>query len=520
MSIEKIPSAAPASSGVPPSPGRPPATLELSSLDFGSLAKSIQLPFFRALLFWMAFSLGGALFLAVVQPGYALSFLAITATTGVMLFIWLKSSRKGLPFLPLLAVQGGIVYAIPLLTRNEVITEFPSELLLPCAGLFAMHGIALAIGWSLARGMGSRPARFRFALPPGERNRQKVLGTIAFAFLGLAILGNLVIFTGLLRSFSTVIATGLLPIIRTFSDAAMYGGALLGGFTQSRGPSRLLYWISIGGLCVIKFSGILLSDAIGLCGAVAIGILLGSRKMPWTFLIVMTAITGFLNQSKFVMRERYWVGQSFGGPSSLSEMPAFFSEWAAASIASFTANADADQDSSTQTLFSRINNLQNLLFVAEAMTSLQIPSLHGAGYATIPPLLIPRIFWPNKPRSHEGQVLLNVHFERQPDVESTEITYIAWGLLPEAIGNLGLFWGPLLIGLALGFLVGWAEVWSIKKIVLSIEGLIALSLFLLLAISFEMVAGVLITSILQLLVAVVTGALLIRQYLGKNGRLR
>ncbi len=130
------------------------------------------------------------------------------------------------------------------------------------------------------------------------------------------------------------------------------------------------------------------------------------------------------------------------------------------------------------------------------------PPLGGSTYWIIPELLLPRILWPEKPRTHEGQVILNVHFGRQSRADSL-VTYIAWGLLPEAYGNFGSLMGSLLLGASLGVFFSWVESFTAYKPLLSLEGMCAFALLVGLATSFEMVASVLVTSQFQSLVTIV-----------------
>jgi hypothetical protein len=206
------------------------------------------------------------------------------------------------------------------------------------------------------------------------------------------------------------------------------------------------------------------------------------------------------------MRSRYWNSEdSSVATIPFSQLPACYLEWVEvsynATIENDTAVPSLLKDSKSdatknQTLLDRIDNLQNLLFVIDAVESEHIKPLGGATYSIIPPLLVPRILWPNKPRSHEGQILLNVHFGRQ-DLESTFKTYIAWGLLPEAYGNFGAIFGSLYLGVALGVFFAWVENYTARKLLVSIEGFLSLSLFMNLLNSFEMVASVLVTSTFQ-----------------------
>ena len=115
------------------------------------------------------------------------------------------------------------------------------------------------------------------------------------------------------------------------------------------------------------------------------------------------------------------------------------------------------------------------------------------------------ILWPDKPRSHEGQVLLNVHFGRQ-DLSSTFETYIAWGLLPEAFGNFGPVAGSAALGAFLGLFFACIDRVTARKLLVSMEGFLSLTLMISLMNSFEMVASVFITSTFQAFVVVVVSS--------------
>jgi hypothetical protein len=216
------------------------------------------------------------------------------------------------------------------------------------------------------------------------------------------------------------------------------------------------------------------------------------------------------------MRERYWENaDSPGSKVTMVQLPAIFLEWIGASYDAILENRtgsgatsnDANPEANkNQTLLDRIDNLQNLLFVIDAVKTDHVKPLEGATYTLIPPLLVPRVLWPDKPRAHEGQVLLNVHYGRQ-DLNDTLTTYIAWGLLPEAYGNFGPIFGSVYLGAFLGLLFAWIENLSARKPVVSMEGFLALNLLMSLMNSFEMVASVLVTSTFQSMVIVVAASL-------------
>jgi hypothetical protein len=86
------------------------------------------------------------------------------------------------------------------------------------------------------------------------------------------------------------------------------------------------------------------------------------------------------------------------------------------------------------------------------------------------------------------------------------VTYIAWGLLPEAYGNFGPIAGSLALGIFLGVAFAWIENLTARKLVVSTEGFLALCLLLSLMNSFEMVASVFVTSTFQSMVIVIAAS--------------
>jgi len=116
--------------------------------------------------------------------------------------------------------------------------------------------------------------------------------------------------------------------------------------------------------------------------------------------------------------------------------------------------------------------------------------------------------------------MLNLNFGRQQTTEETYRTYIAWGLLPEAVGNFGCVGGACFLGIFAGLACGLLEAWSARKRLFSVGGLIAGALLIQIAVSYEMVASVFVTATFQLLVAVFVGGLFIRWWFAEPSALR
>jgi hypothetical protein len=276
---------------------------------------------------------------------------------------------------------------------------------------------------------------------------------------------------------------------------------------------RMVFWALLSLNSLIAVSGYLLSSVtINFC-AVGIGLFWGSGRVPWRFLMGVSVILSFLNLGKFAMRDKYWSHDEDAPPptTGFADLPSRYLEWVQASIDATNGGGVAVEDAmgrvtlnndTHQTMADRIDNLQNLIFVIDAEDSLHIEPLYGKSYEMIPALLIPRILWPDKPRTHEGQVLLNVHFGRQ-DLNSTFKTYIAWGILPEAYGNFGPMTGSVLLGVVVGLFCAWIEMQTARKLAISLEGIVGFGLILNMMNSFEMVASVLVTSSFQNLVPIV-----------------
>jgi hypothetical protein len=288
----------------------------------------------------------------------------------------------------------------------------------------------------------------------------------------------------------------------------------------------MLFWLLLAWNCIIAASGFLLSGVTTCIVSVLIGLFWGSGRMPWRFLIIVVGILAFLNIGKQDMRAKYWFGNE-DEPSmpaiGITDLPGIYYEWAQSSVDALSGvenvptrmGSHTEAKEAKQTLLARINNLQNLLFVVDAVGTEHVATLGGATYRLIPELLVPRILWPGKPRSHEGQVLLNVHFGRQ-DLESTLNAYVAWGLLPEAYGNFGPILGAVVLGGVLGLVFAWMEKYTSRKPIMSLEGFASFAIFLGMVNSFEMVASVLVTSVFDAVIPIVIGCVPVVRHMVLN----
>lgn len=438
--------------------------------------------------------------------------------------LWIWSTRgDGVPLLPVLLGQQLFLYGAPILVNGPMMAAYDRQIETQAGVAVLVFSAALTLGWMAGMAILPLSPPYCYALAEFRREGASRLRKVSLILIVATTAYQVLERSGLADSLLAFLPAGATSIIWALLSAAascgLFIGALLIGSGEMRGLLRPFFWAMLALNCYIAASSFLLSAACIFVLSVAIGLFWSRGRIPWRFLLVIAAIFSFLNVGKTAMRDRYWHdgGATHIPDFTLGEMPAHYAEWAGVSLDLLTGGGRPAQrwqaelggsaaEEPNQTLLDRINNLQNLLYVLRAEERQHIAPLDGASYAVIPALLVPRILNAQKLRTHEGQVMLNVHFQRQ-DLASTEETYIAWGLLPEAVGNFGPWVGAVLIGSLLGFLCAWLEQWTARKLVVSLEGFIGFTIFLGLANSYEMVASVLVTSLFQALVPVAVAML-------------
>ena len=443
------------------------------------------------------------------NPGW-LSLLMMGIGTLIAFKIW-DNKGIGLPILPVFALQHLIAFGTPIISQDEKISYYPPDYLLKAGFEVGLFLLVLSLMWRFGMEVFSPSPPLAYALNTFESDSSHSRIRIALILVISTTAYNVADALQASHFLFDLLPSGTSSLVTAVIKAVtMSGYFLLAMLVSSREapPSiRAVFWITMVLNLVISASGFLLSSATDITAAVTIGLFWGSRRIPWAFIITLVSILSFLHLGKFEMRERYWNADDEMTETAADGLPQRYEEWILASFNNLSINRPAltgfeREKPKTASMIERVNNLQNLLFAIHAVDGKKIETLDGATYALIPPLLIPRILWPDKPRAHEGQVLLNVHFERQ-SAAATIRTYIAWGLLPEAYGNFGGVWGAVFLGAFLGIPFAWIENFTARKPLLSMEGLVTFACFIGLAVSFEMVASVLITSLFQTIIIII-----------------
>ena len=370
------------------------------------------------------------------SPG-ALAFSLIAVGSVIALATWATSPR-GLPLLPMIILQSLIIYGLPIASWHQNIVDYPKNDLNRAGLEILIFSLATVFSWKLAMQVMTPSRAHAYTLVGVDREGIGGLSRIGFGLVALSTLYLVLQSLGQTDFILELLPSGSYPVIFAAVSAASFCGFFLLALILGAGGmpylARMAFWGLLIANCVISASGFLLSGASGVLASVAIGLFWSSGGIPWRFVILTAALVSFFNSGKYAMRERYWESaeQEVALPSGLTALPEIYTEWYQASTdAVFGGESDpasargpANKKPKQQGLFERLNNLQNILYVIDAMDAGHIPALGGSTYTLIPPLLVPRILWPDKPRTHEGQVMLNVHFGRQ-DLQSTFKTYVA-----------------------------------------------------------------------------------------------
>jgi hypothetical protein len=470
----------------------------------------------------LAAVLAGAWMLKDLHMEWLMAYLMFTLPAITIIWVWSGSGVRGFPLLPLISLQQLAIFAVPVLAATPATLLVSDSIMARCGVVMLLFYICLFAGWALSFSarLHERGSRWNLGIAEGQYSTERMLA-LAFLLLSSSAAFQLSLRTGFLFSIipeSLVYGT---PILRSLANAAGVLGGLIGAMMIGRGASfvqALIFWGLVTLFGILLIADVLLSAVTGLVVAVALGLLFSRGRVPWLFLMLAFLILGFFNQGKFAMRQKYWGDTGQNRVQELSQLPSFFTEWA--EVSSWYLFSDkqrsvyGDKSDKGQDLTDRINNLQNLTFVLNAIERGKFELLEGKTYSLIPKLLVPRVLWPNKPRAHEGQVLLNLHFGRQQSVKQTEDTYIAWGLIAEAVGNFGWLFGPVSLGLVMGIFIGRIESWSVRVRLFSVEGIMVKVLLMLISLSYEMVASVLVTSVFQSLVSSSAGGFFLYHWFG------
>jgi hypothetical protein len=440
--------------------------------------------------FWI-----GVFILFLVQV-YTIENIALPSIAGAILsgiaalyptYLWCSGKALGMPIFPIFALTYLWTHALPLLSKNPLVTAYYPE-----SHFFASVTLATCLGagtftWlQFVNSPPSYPKKYRALIERKGDNFFLLMLNISVFFNMYSLGGWFVIEGGTFALIRNAILG--LNVLSVFVLSYRLGSKELTE-TQSKAFVLLLalYMFSSGATLILR------ANIAVFCVATA-AFILGRRKVPVLTIIIVFILLSLLHSGKDVMRAKYWSGnqQHFIQPW---EYPAWYAEWTGYSL-DYLSNLNKDESHKTpkkESSFERSSVVQMLL-MAQDKTPRDVPYLSGKSYAILPQLIIPRFLNPNKIRSHEGTYLLNIHYGRQTR-EQTNTTTIAWGMLAEAYANFGLL-GCAGLGIVFGTAYGQATRWCINTPLLSARSLFAV-LMMSFAFQTEWTAGVYVAALFQ-----------------------
>ena len=431
---------------------------------------------------------------------------AVILALGILIpvYDWVKKDEGELPFVVVYSLTTAIWYLLPIALGNEIISIYSDDEWLSASIEVFTHLIFLSIGYQvLGAGFSfKKPSSARVLDFIGMASNARKVRLLLFVFVGIVTFEWLRLRTPYIYYF---ISYTLSNVLSTFVTVLACGSAMLLTYHMAsikRPTWKFLFWSFWVLFVMVKASGLILAGTIAFVMATIVGLILGRKKIPWVFLITTVLIFAFLNQGKFEIREINWVK---GTPSSLISL---YSDWVEASyelstgqrVARYTSGVDV----TGQSLFGdRLSNMQMLLFVQDKVIKGNVSLLLGETYLYGPMLLVPRFIWPDKPTAHQSQIKLNLHFGRNLyEYGHERKTFIAWGILPEAYGNFGPYFGAIISGLFLGIVFKFLAVFALQYPLNSLRTIMALTL---LALSFSwptMESSLIVTSTFQVVILI------------------
>ena len=413
---------------------------------------------------WAAFaSLIGVV--AIKSPGQTpqsvTGALLIIVSAMLPAYLWVSGKVHGLPLFPACALSCTWTYALPLVSEHPIIVLFPGWNQLVAALSITGFLLVGTLAWFLVARRKPRPPRTCFMMD--ERLSQPLLLTALVLCIGYTIAGAAGWFR--LSSGADSVARAIVTALEAMACFVL--GYELGS-GRMRPASKVAFFTLLGVLTLSTLPALLLIVAMCLMGVTLMGYVVAANRLPWLTCMLALALFGFLHVGKAAMREKYWHDEEEPAITPL-QYPVFVLEWAQTSL-HVLRHGDGD-DEAGESLLERASLMHWLLYF-EAVTPKGVPYLGGETYAVIPQLFIPRLFNPDKPRSHEGTYILAIHYGIQTR-EDTDTTTIAFGLVSEAFANYG-FVGIGLLGMALGSFYGLVAHWASRMPLLSFRGLFAM----------------------------------------------
>ena len=431
---------------------------------------------------WISF-LVFCLYRLTEEPFAAVAGAVVIATVALLpAYLWANGAVPGLPILPLNTLTFLWTHGLPLVVVYDEISSYDATEILFSTACVALYCVVATMVWAAVATGPVVVKRVRFYVLPRHRGFTFFLAAVCMG--GLFVASEVGGWFAIDASIYGIVRSSILA----FTSVAFFVLSIRLGRGELRPAQRGAFLAAAAFFVVCQISTLYLIGAIISMASALIGYTIGRGKVPWAAIAAALVVFGFLHSGKGEMRERYWAEDS--PRLSMTELPGFFSEWIVAGTRELSGSEKAF---GSQPIYERVGLMHLLLFVQRQSPDV-MPYLEGATYAFIPQLLVPRLIDPDKPHSHLGTAMLNVHYGIQSE-EDTERTTVAWGLLNEAYANFGLA-GVAGLAVFTGLLFGFAGRLTVGAPVMSLEIMFGVTVAAL-AIQSEFTMGVFVTVLFQ-----------------------
>lgn len=399
---------------------------------FSTVSERDRIVLFRQMLAAFAVALVAILRNTELRPEAPLLLGCVICVLAVVpALIWARTMPYNYPIFEIFMATNLTSYGVPLISESQGAELFSSEVRATAAlSVVLFQVVAIGVFYAIT----FRPSDSPFWQSPLFANPSPkwlhvgmvatsvyVVVTTYFWYPGAELVG-------LLRASTAGTATAC-----TFMLCFMWGqGALRGG-------DKALLVATVSCQFVIWSTSLVLRQGASIVLLGLVGYFFGRRRVPWIPAIACFALFAVLNLGKYHMRENYWFGNQ-RVTTGLTDLGGFYWEWLEAGI---NPRNPTESTSRSGTLIER-TSLLHMLCLVTSMSPEPVPFLNGETYWQTFGQLVPRYMWPEKPRGHLSTFTLSIHYGLQNE-EATQATTIAFGFLPEAFANFGI-WGAAIIG--------------------------------------------------------------------------
>jgi hypothetical protein len=405
----------------------------------------------------------------LVLLGAALLYLGFTANTstpvhlfqGLLIFVlsvlpsllWAKTGGSRFPVFETIMLLCANAYALPLLNAQEQLAGYSEDIITRSGWAVMLYVITANLAYHLTRGFPGRSHFWTESLIGPKVERSMIYGmAVSTVYVAVSVFTTWI--PNELNSPLRAVFFGV-GILCTFICAQRWGR---GDMTAEE---KTLFVCAMVPQLIFTSISLVLIGALSQIGIALLGYLSGGKRIPWLVIGGVFLVVAVLHTGKSRMREKYW---ETGLPQpTITQLPAYYAEWFGYGMRPSEENKTASRKLLERT------SLMHILCLIAAYTPDRQDYLYGATYTHVLPQLIPRFFWPDKPRSHIATYELSIYYGLQRE-EDTESTTIAFGLLAEAFANFGYF-GGIFLGLFWGVTLKKLQIWTTFSPMFSFAGL-------------------------------------------------